>query len=312
MISCAKTRVPLQLARAWLALSCGAAAPLAAAEAYVELAVGANASQDVLVASNSDDRASICDEYINPRALEVPSCTATDRGTGDGWFAPFGSGAGFSAEMAFGLRLSERYRIAAAYGHDRTNFHQTVSSTDASGVDFDKIANELALGEETLGSARSHQLFLIGMLEWPNRSPWTPYAGVGFGVAWTRMGFSWLWARSPDPNDIATGIGQPNAAEIRRNLAGTESIGHRTMRDATTGFVFLAGVEREVSDFLSVGLRAQWKRFEDFESKAYQGDLLRSHAPNLRLDGSEPVSAWSRTKDTDRFSAMITIRRTLR
>lgn len=48
------------------------------------------------------------------------------------------------------------------------------------------------------------------------------------------------------------------------------------------------------------------------ELPAFQGDVLRSHAPNLRLDGSEPVSAWSGTRDTARWSAMITLRYTAR
>ena len=74
------------------------------------------------------------------------------------------------------------------------------------------------------------------------------------------------------------------------------------------GYVLVAGIDRELSESVSVGLKARWKRFKEFESDAYEGDLLRSHPPNLRLDGSEPVSAWSRTGDTGRFSALVTIR----
>ena len=63
---------------------------------------------------------------------------------------------------------------------------------------------------------------------------------------------------------------------------------------------------------VSVGLKVQWKRFKTFESGGYSGDLLRSHPPNLRLDGSEPVSARSRTDDTGRFTALFTIRYAVR
>ena len=283
----------------------------AATTVYMGISLGGNVSSDVTVESRSNDRASICDEYINPRALIVPGCTSPDRGAGDGWQAPFDNGWGFSIEAELGYKLSSRYRVSGIYAYNETNFDQTVSSTDATGVDFDKISNELSVGEETLGAARSHELFLVVFRDWPNRTRWTPYAGIGAGVSWARKDFSWLWARSADPHDIETGIDQPNADEIRRNMAGTESVGQATLRDVMVGYVLIAGVDRALMKDLSVGLKLQWKGFDAFESDAYQGDLLRSHTPNLRLDSSEPVSAWSRTNDTGRFSVMFTMRYSL-
>lgn len=279
-----------------------------AAPVYMGVSLGGNVSTDVTVTSNGDDRASICDEYINPKALALPGCTNPDRGAGDGWRAPFDNGWGLSLEAELGYQLSPRYRVAGIYAYNETNFDQTVSSTDATGVDFDKISNELSVGEETLGVARSHELFLVALRDWPNRTRWTPYAGIGGGVSWARKDFSWLWARSADPQDIETGIEQPNADEIRRNLAGTESVGHTVLRNVMVGYVLMAGMDRTVTKDLSMGLKLQWKAFGTFESDPYQGDLLRSHTSNLRLDGSEPVSAWSRTDDTGRFSVLFTMR----
>ena len=291
-----------------VAVSACLAAGHATAEWYVGVGLGGNVSRDVVVESRSNDRPSICDEYINSRALSVAGCTTPDRGAGDGWLAPFDPGAGFSGEAEFGFRLSPRWRLAAVYARGATDFDQTVSSTDATGADFDKISNELAIGEETLGSTTSDEFQIVAYRDWPNRTRWTPYAGAGVAVSRMRKDFSWLWARSADAVDIATGLGQPNAEEIRRNLAGTVSVGRRTLRDTRIGYVLTAGVDRQWSESVSIGLKAQWKRFRAFESDAYAGDLLRSHPPNLRLDGSEPVSAWSRTGDTGRFSAMVTIR----
>ena len=289
-----------------------ATACLAAGDVYAQwyagVALGGNASRDVIVESRSNDRASVCDEYVNPRALTVPGCTAQDRGAGDGWLAPFDPGAGFSAEAELGFRVSSRFRLAVVYGRNATDFDQTVSSTDATGADFDKISNELSIGEETLGDVTSDEVQIVAYRDWPNGTRWTPYAGFGVAASRTRMDFSWVWARSADPADIATGLDQPKADEIRRNLAGTVSVGRRKLSDAMIGYALVAGIDRELSENVSVGLKAQWKRFEAFESGAYEGDLLRSHPPNLRLDGSEAVSAWSRTGDTGRFSALVTIR----
>ncbi len=279
-----------------------------AAQWYWGLAVGGNISEDVTVVSRSNDRASFCDEYINPRALAVPGCTVPNRGYGDGWQAEFDRGSGFSVETELGLRLSPRFRLAVLYAHNTTRFDQTVSSSDATGVDFDKISNELSIGQETLGTTTSDELFVMGYRDWPNRTRWTPYAGIGLGLARLRKDFSWLWARSTNPQNIATGTGQPNAAEIRHNLAGTVSVGREKFRDTLTSYALVLGVDRKFSETLSFGLKVQWKHFETFESRPYQGDLLRSHAPNLRLDGSEPVSTRSRTDDINRFSALLTIR----
>ena len=275
---------------------------------YASVSLGGNVSGDVAMRSRSNDRASVCDEYINPRALSVPGCTSPDRGAGDGWAAPFDGGGGFSAEAELGYRFSPRFRVAAVYGYHATEFDQTVSSTDASGVDFDKIGNELSTGEESLGTARSHELFAIAYRDWPNRSRWTPFAGVGVGVARVRKDFSWVWARSANPDDILTGRDQPNAEEILGKLAGTVSAGRSALEDTMAGFVVLAGASRQLTDTVSMAFKVQWKRFETFESGAYGGGVLRSHPPNLRLDGSEPVSTWTRTGDTDRYSVLLALR----
>ena len=168
--------------------------------------------------SRSKARPSICDEYINPRALSVAGCATPDRGEGDGWLAPFDPGTGFSGAAELGFRLSPQWRLAARYARTATDFNQTVSSTDATGADFDKISNELAIGQETLGSVTSDEFQIVAYRDWPNRTRWTPYAGAGVAVSRVRKDFSWLWARSADAADIATGLDQPNAEEIRRNL----------------------------------------------------------------------------------------------
>ncbi|MCY4478159.1 MAG: hypothetical protein OXC70_09270 [Gammaproteobacteria bacterium] len=275
---------------------------------YASVSLGGNISGDVTLRSRSNDRASICDEYINPRALLVPGCAAPGRGLGDGWAAPFDGGRGFSAEAELGYRFSPRFRVGMVYGYHSTHFDETVSSTDASGVDFDKIGNELSTGEESLGTASSHELFAVAYRDWPNHSRWTPFVGVGVGFAKARKDFSWVWARSANPEDILTGRDQPNSEEIRGNLAGTVSAGRSALKDTMAGFLVLVGASRPLTDTVSLALKIQWHRIASFESGAYAGGVLRSHPPNLRLDGSEPVSTWTRTDDTDRYSIVLTMR----
>ena len=282
---------------------------IAAGDYYLGLGIGQNTSQDVTVASNSNDRASICDEFINPRATQIPNCTTASRGSGDGWQALFGKGGGLSTEIELGKRLSERIRIAVFYSNTQTNFDQTVSSSNASGVDFDKISNELAVGEETLGTVGSQGLFIAILQDWPNRTDWTPYWGIGIGAVETRLGFSWVWARNTDPAAISTGSDEPNSDEIRSNLAGTVSAGRDVLWDNSFGYSVIAGIDRAVTPSMSWGIKAQFRQFETFESQEYGGNfLLRSHTANLRLDGSEPVVSWSAIDSTARLSLLMSVR----
>ncbi len=272
------------------------------------MSLGHNVTEPLTLKSNSNDRASICDEFINPRARSVQGCTSADRGQGDGWLAAFGGGNGFNAEIEIGRRVAMKYRLAAAYSYQISTIDQTVSSSDASGADFDKINNELWIGEETLGAISTHQLRIVGYRDWPNNSRWTPFVGVGLGVLRTEIDYSYVWARSPHPEDILTGGDQPNAEEIRENLAGTVSAGRIAINDSSVGYLLSVGVDRKFSDTVSLGAKVDWSDAGNFRSKPFSGTVLRSHENNLRLDGSEPVEFWSNTNDTVRISTVFTLR----
>lgn len=297
-------RLRLPLAAAAGLLLAGAAQ----AQFYLEFAAGSESTSGLTMSSRSDDRASVCDEFINPRALLVPGCTTPDRGAGDGWKAPFDDGRGFSGRIELGYRLGDRVRVALAYAERSVGFDQTVASTDASGVDFEKLSNELAIGQERIGEVTTREAFALVYFDWRNRTRWTPWVGAGLGISRVGMDFSWVWARSPDPADITTGRDQPNYEEIRRNLAGTVSAGSVELEDDLFGQALVAGIEYELTGSVAIGFRAQATFFDDFEAGPFGGDLLRSHEGNLRLDGSEPVSTWSRTSDTDGLSVGLTLR----
>ena len=149
------------------------------------------------------------------------------------------------------------------------------------------------MGQERLGALRTHGVHGIINL-YPIRSgPIRPYGGVGFGYSALRADFGWNWPRSADPLAITTGRDQPSFEEIRRNLADTGSSGSALFRKNVHVFVFVGGVDFADSDRLSVGVRARRLQYPSVEVGPYVGETLRSHVPNLRLDGSEPVSAWS-------------------
>ena len=274
-----------------VAVAIATAVPAGAQSVVVN--VGRGSVGDYVVASRSNDRSSVCDEYINPNALRVPGCTTPDRGAGDGWSAPFSDGRGLLAGAGVEFDIGGPWRLAVDYSRVQAVFDQTVASTNAQGVDFEKLSNELEVGQERLGALRSHGVHGVLHL-YPIRSGLIrPYGGIGLGYAAMRADFGWHWRRSADPLAITTGREQPNFDEIRRNLAGTVSSGTALFTKNVHVFVYEGGVDFAVSDRFSLGVRARHLRYPSVEVGPYVGETLRSHAPNLRLDGSEPVAAWS-------------------
>ena len=285
--------VNASLALRSLLAAVAAAHALPAAAQSIVVDVGRAGVGDYVVTSRSNDRSSVCDEYINPNALHVPGCTTPDRGVGDGWSAPFSDGSGLLAGVGVEFDVGGPWRLAFDYSRVEAVFDQTVASTNAQGVDFEKLSNELAVGQERLGAWRTHGVH--GVLHFsPLRSGRVrPYGGIGLGYAAMRADFGWNWERSADPLAITTGRDQPNFDQIRENLAGTVSRGTAVFRKNVHAFVYEGGVDFALGDRFSVGVRARRLQYPSVEVGPYTGGTLRGHVPNLRLDGSEPVAAWS-------------------
>lgn len=267
---------------------------------------------DYVVVSRSNDRSSVCDEYINPNALHVPGCATPDRGVGDGWSAPFSDGRGLLAGLGIEFDIAGPWKVAFDYSQTDSVFDQTVASTDAQGVDFEKLTGEVVAGREWLGTLTTRGLHGVLVLYPLQESRLRPYGGVGVGYAMLRADFGWNWRRNADPLAITTGRDQPNFEEIRRNLAGTSSTGSFVFREKAYVPVYVLGVDLAVNDRFSVGLRARRLRYPSLGVGPYVGATLRDHVPNLRLDGSEPVSAWSTLPRTNVTTVSVVLKYHLR
>ena len=105
------------------------------------------------------------------------------------------------------------------------------------------------------------------------------------------MAYGSLWSRNANPTAITTGYEEPNFDDIRQNLAATTSSFQGVLSDKLVSQQVLVGVNYALTEGLSVGVKGRWVHGAAFESDdALVWDPLRSHVPNLRRDGSEPVS----------------------
>lgn len=287
---------------------------------YVSGDIGANFASGLDTTGTSNDRPSVCDEYINPGFDQVEgstavdsggkpystyNCTGPNRGSGSGWQNKFDGATGILAGAAVGYSFSGQpqnspwggLRVEVEYFYRQSNYDQTSEIRTESGESRDKLRDEIVQATDRIGSVTSHNLFGNLFYDFHNTSRFTPYVGIGGGVGFTDVAYGGLWARNSDPDRIQAGVGLPNADEIRRNLAGTVSVAQTTLSDALFGFQVLFGVDYAITEATSLGLKGRWVNFSSFSDDRVNWELLRSHALNLRKDGSEPV--WSRFKTDD-------------
>ncbi len=199
------------------------------------------------------------------------------------------------------------FRVELEYLYRDSKYDQASDLSGAAGASLAKSQQEIVVGRDQIGSITSHDLFGNLYFDFINRSRFIPYVGVGVGVGFTDVDYGYLWARNADPTKIKTGAGLPNENEIRKNLAGTVSTGQTTLSDTLLGFQVLFGVDYAVTETMSLGLKGRWVNFDTFRGEAPSG-LLRSHVPNLRLDGSEPVSGGIKTDDIEFFGASVNLK----
>ncbi|MYA28875.1 MAG: hypothetical protein F4090_00290 [Nitrospira sp. SB0672_bin_25] len=282
---------------------------------YLSGEVGANFASGLDTTGISNDRASVCDEYINPGYGEVETsagvdsggkpystynCTGPNRGSGSRWQNKFDGATGILAGAAVGYSFAGQhpnsswggFRVEVEYLYRQSNYDQTSDIRTESGESRDKLRDEIVQATDRIGSLTSHHLFGNLFYDFRNTSRFTPYIGIGGGVGFTDIENGGVWARNSDPDRITTGSGLPNADEIRRNLAGTVSVGQPMLSDTLFGLQVLFGMDYAITEEMSLGLKGRWVNFSSFRDDRVDWQLLRSHPLNLRKDGSEPV--WGR------------------
>ena len=285
---------------------------------YISGDVGANFASGLDTTGTSNDRASWCDEYINPRYQEHERCTGPDRSVGGRWENEFDGATGILAGAAGGYSFAGQnpnsplggLRVELEYFYRQSNYNQTADIPLGVGTQGQKLRDEIVHATDRIGSLTSHNLFGNLFYDFVNTSRFTPYIGVGGGVGFTDMEYGSVWARNDDASKISTGEGLPNVDEIRRNLAKTVSVGQATLSDVLLGFQVLFGVDYEVTQAVSLGLKGRWVRFGSF-SDDFTWNPLRSHPPYLRKPGAsdrEPVSGRLRTDNIEFFGLSVNLK----
>ena len=290
---------------------------------YLGLEMGTDLAPEMNFTGSSNDRASVCDEYINPMYATVTqtagyedyNCTGPNRGVGDDWDNSFNSTRAILSRFVLGYRAGEnnpdglrfRLRPEFEYFYRAAPYEQTSDIPFAAGASGDKLRQELWVATDRIDTLAGHNLFGNLYLDFTNSTRITPYIGWGMGAGFARMGYSGVWGRNADPSAISTGEGLPNVEEIRRNLAATTSVAQTALSDILFGYQALFGIDYEITESVSLGAKGRWANFTSFHGEGLEWIPLRSHVPNLRRDGSEPVSGTIATDDMTQFGFSLNL-----
>ncbi len=281
----------------------GTVGPVYAEGFYVSSELGMNFGQSLDTIGTSNDRASVCDGYINPQYAMVEStpggrgynCTGPDRGSSSSWRNSFDRDDGVLFGAALGYRLqASRFRVELEYFYRDTGYDESSSIDSATGENDDKLVQEIVRATDGIGSMTSHNLFANLYLDFMNNSKFTPYIGVGVGVGLTDLDYTSVWARNSDVNRIDTGAGLLNATEIQANLAGTTSVAQKELNDMLLGYQVVFGVDYALTELLQVGIKARWVDFDSFRDGGVVWDPLRGHPPYLRTPEQAAVTGGDR------------------
>ena len=257
----------------------------------VDLGLAVAPGLDVNVMDN--DFGTRCDKIINPDQIAYPgesvpesACPAS---AGDRWSNELGGGTGILAGLALGYRLGS-FRVEGEYFYRGTTYDDESNSAIGGSPPTEKKATEEL--EEVVGGVDdvlSHNFFANLYYDYHSDSKFTPYVGVGVGVAQVSLDWSNRWKRNDDPQYITTFCNESGSLcddDLNEKLAGTTSVTNAQLSDVLFGYQVLAGVDYQLSAPVTIGLKFRWADFGEFED-GQEWEQLRSHEGTNSLDPAD-------------------------
>ncbi|MCY4162400.1 MAG: hypothetical protein OXE77_11135 [Flavobacteriaceae bacterium] len=266
-------------------------------ELYSTINVGLGYHPSLKMKGASNDRASYCDEYINPNYQMIPGCDDMNRGVGDYYTVDFESSFGRSGSLGLGLQITSSIAFELEHHFSVASYNETseVNGFESRGVDREKLEGEIYKAEERLGDLKSSSFSGNVIFKLARLSSWSPYLGLGVGISSLQAEYASVWARFHDAERINTAVINQleNADQIKQNLAGAVSSAFGPMKDTVISYKILGGLEYHLSQKTSVMLKINYTNYGKLKSQELVWDPLRSHPPNIRLDDSEPIQSYT-------------------
>ena len=268
---------------------------------YLGMDLGIAMAPGLDVNSSDTDVGTKCDGFINNDGSGGYLVTPEDcNPPPSAWSNAFDGGTGILAGAALGYRLGS-FRVEGEYLYRGTSYDDIdTGGSPSDDVTQDKAKQELDLIEGRVDDVLSHNFFANLYYDYRSGSKFTPYVGFGVGFARVSLDYFSRWRRNHDPeaistfNDTTATDGQKDM--LHQRLAGTTSLASAQLSDTLFGYQLIAGVDYQVSEPVSIGLKFRWADFGEFESDPREWDQLRSHE-SARRPGGARVQYTAMTED---------------
>ena len=268
---------------------------------YLGMDLGLAIAPSLHIAGSSNDWATKCDIFLNPNRTEVANACDVQPPP-SAWRDDIDGGVGILSGFTLGYRLGN-FRGEGEY------FYRTTTHDDRSGTRIGddatllgKLDQEIDVAEGGVDDVTSHNAFANLYYDIPTTSKFTPYIGIGVGIARVTLDYFSRWKRNHNAAAIAT-FADPI---LRERLAGTTSIGSSKLTDTMLGYQALAGIDYQVSAQVSLGVKIRWTDFDAFSAKD-EWDQLRSHDSTIR-PGGDRIWYSAKTDDMQFFGASLNLK----
>ena len=295
-----------------LGLLWGADSPAIADDGfYLGMDLGMTVSPDMKIATGGEDdwsgtpESGRCDRTVNPAGVQTETvpCADDPRPWGP-MFETFDGAVGIMTGAVAGYRW-RMFRVEAEYVYRNTNVRSIAVPTTAT---YDpRNETQLAFVRDRVDNVSGHHGFFNVYYDHALTDRWTPYIGVGVGVAQVDIHYSTAWVRSDDPADIQVfDPSTPEGLALNTKLAGTCSCDRTIMQDTLLGYQVLAGLDYRLTEQITMGLKARWVDLNQFRDEDPYS-LLRSHA-SVAGNPPRPVTYYIATNDVDFFGLTLAIK----
>ncbi len=276
----------------------------------MDLGVGAAPEMDVKTGGVDDWVSSAdaahsairCDRTINPDGFQVEEGAC---GNAPSAWGPmdesFDGGRGILGGLALGYRMGN-FRAEGEYFHRMAN-HESTDVPYDSATNYDPGTDPgFQTVMDRVDDVLSHNVFANAYYDFRSDSKFTPYLGIGAGFAVVSLEYRTFWRRTNDPEHVTvfdteglTGDELAKAQALNRKITGAITTDSAGLSDLLSGYQAVAGLDYQVSDPVTVGLKFRWVSFGEFDDESAY-DSLRDHA-SVAGHPPVPVTYYVKTDD---------------
>lgn len=252
-----------------------------------------------------------CDATINPDRFQTePGACGSDPAVWGPMNETFDGGMGILSGLALGYRMGS-FRIEGEYfyrsaAHDDTAVPTTPDYDPSTDKGFHTV-------RDAVDDVLSNNFFANLYYDFRSESKLTPYLGIGAGLGDMTIEYRTLWHRTNDPRYITvfdteglTGDELAKAQALNRKVVGTITSDRAKLSDRIFGYQAIVGLNYQVSDPVSVGLKFRWTDYLEFNDES-EYDYLRNHA-SVAGNPPVPVTYYVETDDIQFWGVSLNLK----